>query len=330
MISDQGARVLDRERTLHRLFSTDDVTERERFSYWRDMVNHVFVDLRPERSTEGPFSASITTGSLGAVGAVFVRSGAQRVYRSTPEIARSPEPRYFVNYQLEGECTLRQRGGEEVHVATGDLALVDTTNALELGFQEGFCHFTIELPAPLVRARFGDPDRLGGRVVRASDGIGALVSGYMRAAAAMTTSADPVVHAIGGNLVDLVTIAFGAASEAVENAAPCLDDARLRAVCAYVEEHLADPDLGPTRIAADLKMSTRYLHKLFERRNETLMQRILRRRLERCRNDLAHPSLRARTISEIAFAWGFSDLSHFGRAFKAAYGETPRDWRRRA
>jgi AraC-like DNA-binding protein len=36
-----------------------------------------------------------------------------------------------------------------------------------------------------------------------------------------------------------------------------------------------------------------------------------------------------RTITDIAFAWGFSDQSHFNRRFKAEYGCAPRDYRQR-
>jgi AraC-like DNA-binding protein len=35
-----------------------------------------------------------------------------------------------------------------------------------------------------------------------------------------------------------------------------------------------------------------------------------------------------RTIGDIAYSWGFSDLSHFARRFKRAYGCTPSDYRR--
>jgi AraC family transcriptional activator of tynA and feaB len=35
----------------------------------------------------------------------------------------------------------------------------------------------------------------------------------------------------------------------------------------------------------------------------------------------------ALNISEIAYAWGFNDLSHFNRAFRARFGMTPREWR---
>jgi AraC-like DNA-binding protein len=35
-----------------------------------------------------------------------------------------------------------------------------------------------------------------------------------------------------------------------------------------------------------------------------------------------------RTISEIAYGWGFSGMTHFGRRFKAAFGSSPRDYRK--
>jgi AraC-like DNA-binding protein len=34
-------------------------------------------------------------------------------------------------------------------------------------------------------------------------------------------------------------------------------------------------------------------------------------------------------ISHIAHRWGFADLAHFSRLFKAAYGEAPSVYRRR-
>ena len=35
-----------------------------------------------------------------------------------------------------------------------------------------------------------------------------------------------------------------------------------------------------------------------------------------------------RTVSEIAYGWGFSAMTHFGRAFKRAYGVLPSEYRR--
>ena len=32
-------------------------------------------------------------------------------------------------------------------------------------------------------------------------------------------------------------------------------------------------------------------------------------------------------VSEIAYGWGFQDMTHFGRRFKRAYGAAPKDYR---
>ncbi|MFD8308462.1 helix-turn-helix domain-containing protein [Streptomyces sp. NPDC059690] len=53
------------------------------------------------------------------------------------------------------------------------------------------------------------------------------------------------------------------------------------------------------------------------------------RRLERCARYLASPARAKEPISTVAAPWGLLDCRHFSRVFKAEYGETPRDFRRR-
>jgi len=45
---------------------------------------------------------------------------------------------------------------------------------------------------------------------------------------------------------------------------------------------------------------------------------------------LSDPRLAEQTISTIAYEAGFGDLSHFNRAFRRRYGETPSDVRPRS
>ena len=45
------------------------------------------------------------------------------------------------------------------------------------------------------------------------------------------------------------------------------------------------------------------------------------------RDSLCDPALAARSISEIAVAWGFNDAAHFSRAFRARFGRSPRELR---
>jgi AraC-like DNA-binding protein len=96
----------------------------------------------------------------------------------------------------------------------------------------------------------------------------------------------------------------------------------------YIEAHLGDPDLTPMRVAQACKMTPRYLHHLFSQESETVARYILRRRLEECSRALAGVSQRGRTVTAIAFDYGFNSPTHFGRVFRARYGVTPREYRR--
>jgi AraC-like DNA-binding protein len=50
-------------------------------------------------------------------------------------------------------------------------------------------------------------------------------------------------------------------------------------------------------------------------------------RLEHAREELLDPRLTRRSVAAIAHGNGFGDISGFNRAFKAAYGVSPRDLR---
>lgn len=95
----------------------------------------------------------------------------------------------------------------------------------------------------------------------------------------------------------------------------------------YVALNMADPDLSVATVALALHCTKRYLHKVFSAERETLGSYIWSLRLERCREELAARANRCRPITDIAFSWGFSSSSHFSRAFKARYGESPRQYR---
>lgn len=99
---------------------------------------------------------------------------------------------------------------------------------------------------------------------------------------------------------------------------------------AFIQSNLGDPDLTPATIAAHHHISLGYLHRIFSSRELTVAAQIRRQRLERCRVDLADPQLRTHPIHVIATRWGFRHAADFTRAFRAAHGVTPSDYRQQA
>lgn len=78
-------------------------------------------------------------------------------------------------------------------------------------------------------------------------------------------------------------------------------------------------------IAALLHVSVRMLHRAFANESTSVMGYVRDRRLERARQELTTTTW---TVAEIAARWNFADSSHFVRAYKTTYGQTPTEQRR--
>jgi AraC-like DNA-binding protein len=102
---------------------------------------------------------------------------------------------------------------------------------------------------------------------------------------------------------------------------------QLEALLAFCRENLHDPDLSPQQAADAVGISLRTLHSRFQMTGRTFGHWLLENRLEGCSAALRDPHQRHINISEIAYRWGFGDLSYFNKAFRAQFEMTPREWR---
>lgn len=132
------------------------------------------------------------------------------------------------------------------------------------------------------------------------------------------------------HICDLVALALGASRDSKELAAARgVRAARLAAVKQWVLARLGDPGLCIERAAAAQGVGIRYLQMLFEAEGTTFSAFVRSNRLALARRRLIDPVSAAHPISCAAYGSGFGDLSYFNRAFRAAYGETPSDFRHR-
>jgi len=99
-------------------------------------------------------------------------------------------------------------------------------------------------------------------------------------------------------------------------------------VSQIVEAMLPEADLTLARLAEASGLAPRTLQKLLSAAGQTFAGYVRARRLERCRADLASPLSAGLSIAEISSRWGFSDPAYFSRAFRDAYGLSPREHRR--
>jgi AraC-like DNA-binding protein len=127
----------------------------------------------------------------------------------------------------------------------------------------------------------------------------------------------------------LLELAKGVLRREFDDAEPRLAPTLVRAAMQIADDRLADPDLSPTTLARELHVSLRTLHRAFTTTEESVAAYIRRRRLEQARLDLGTPPGRP-DVAEVAARWQFADSSHFTRAFRRQYGETPAQFARSA
>lgn len=103
------------------------------------------------------------------------------------------------------------------------------------------------------------------------------------------------------------------------------DDTLMEKVTEYIEANISDPTLNVDKLAEIVSISRVHMHrKLKELTGQSAREYILSVRLRQAAILLAEKKL---NISEVAYALGFSNLSHFSTAFKKAYGISPKDYK---
>ena len=97
--------------------------------------------------------------------------------------------------------------------------------------------------------------------------------------------------------------------------------APLERVMRFARTNLDDPELAPDALAAAGAMSVRTLNRLFSTIGTTPMRWVWSERLEASRVSLSQGEVRS--VTDAAFAHGFSELGHFSRSFKRTFGVSP-------
>lgn len=244
---------------------------------------------------------------------------------SSDHLSREHRHAALLVLQLEGESRVEQHGRRS-SIAPGDFCLIDLSRP-----------FRVDTGRSLIQTTYLPLSVLRDAVPRLEQIAAINLHGHIAAATFLRSlyrelfdHAEDMTEAVADRLVEAIPHMLAAATVAVGEVAPPPSQLRQHhkeQVRRYVREHLADPGLCAEMIGKGVGLSTSYLFELFADEDMTLMRWVRAERLARCRRELADASLRYRSIAHIAQAWGFGDMTHFGRSFREAYGVSPRAWR---
>ncbi|MCS0498879.1 helix-turn-helix domain-containing protein [Protaetiibacter mangrovi] len=217
-------------------------------------------------------------------------------------------------------------GTEPPLLCSGELAVIAGGGPVVIEVADGAELIIVRIPEGTAGPHAHAMRAAAGRVLATEQGTSGLVAHLLRGLAAQGEACTEHPVRLAQHIVGLVGLMCLDAADDDAGWRPAM----LRDAVEYIEQNLGDLDLTPDRIAAAQNISTRTLHRLFEREGMTLGGWIRARRLEHCRIELVDPAHLGASVSAIGARWGLWDAAHFSRLFKATFGASPRAYRQAA
>jgi AraC-like DNA-binding protein len=249
-----------------------------------------------------------------------------RISHTARHIAHAKSDHLFVCRQIAGVIFLEQET-REIALEAGDVALLDPLLPYEGNFSADSETLVLKVPRRELEARVGKTRDMVARSikrVRAEDHLtSSLLEKLPSLAGKMNSISEEMV---GNHALDLIAVSLAKTMEADRPRVSSAKALVLLNIRSVIEARLRDPSLGAEAVADAAGVSVRYANAVLADHDTSIMRLIQARRLERCRYALEDPNQAHRTVSEIAYGWGFSDMTHFGRRFKKAYGILPSEY----
>lgn len=282
---------------------------------------------RLSKRPHSDFAASLTMRQFDGYRLIKCACDATRGSRSVNEIANTSERALSLLHLRNGKEAITI-ADSEIILHAGDLVLWDSERPMTFEVPERLEKLTLMFPHSALTSIFPNAQDYVGRVITRRPGLSTLLTGYLETLGEQmwTMSSEDLTAAMKPTM-DLLATVLTMESRLPQQSLRALSLTRVQQ---YIVKNLADPELSPTTIAAGNGITVRYLHHLFEDVGSSVSSWVKELRLERCRDDIRCSVTTGRSITDIAFSWGFNDLSHFSRAFKANFQIAPREYRRQA
>ena len=315
---------------MHTCFSTTNVHPRDRFAYWHDVACTVLVKHHSRPQDRNTFRAEIRAAAISDIEMVMFENTALSVDHTLQHVGHAEADELYVCRQVAGDLALEQ-AGREVLLKQGDMTLLDPLLPYGGRFSADSKLLVLKVPRKALEARVGRLRHATAQLIRPTDADCSLASAFL----GMLPQHVVGLSQVGGEMVkhqtlDLVAVSLAKTMQRQKPRVSSAKELALVSLHAAVNSRLSEPDLDGEMVAAAAGISVRYANAVLAEDGTSLMRLIQTKRLERCRKALEDEAQAHRTVSEIAYAWGFSDMTHFGRRFKSRYGLLPGDCRRHA
>ncbi len=299
-----------------------------RFGSWRRTMVGVF-DVAADPKEIGLFDGSVAAWATNQILLSEIKASPTRLIRSLETIVRSRLDHFAITLLLSGSAAGLAET-TEVDAEWGDIFFIDLSRpvALQLSVRSGTTTaVTLWIPRTRMLSSISDEHALHGFGVKGTTPAGALIGASLRS---LAEQADRMsvqeVDAIANGVIELTASAITPIlANATTSGAPT-PLASFVTVRRFIDRNLKSRDLSPQTIARDFGLSRASLYRLFEPVGG-IAGYIRKQRLKQAFQEITAADLSNQRIGQIAYRFGFKNVSAFSRLFRDTYGVSPREAR---
>ncbi len=313
-------------------FATSSVPPPLRVRRWAELGSDTLSELQVDPLNKQDFRARLQRVEIGSMGLVFIEASAAMARSSASRVGgwASPDRDAFVISVAErGGCTVTQ-GNWTAKLTQGDIVVRDLTKPWSSCSTQDINLTLVKIPYVEVASKVSDPERVIGQHLSVERAPVLLASSIIRSCR-IAILAEPEGSwqlALSDILADVFRLICDSLQVHELLAGQQITTSVRREAIGVVLRNLNDPDLNVAGLARKLGVSMRQLQRAFLEHGTTPSQFILNQRLDRAAEMIAAmPDRRYGRITDVAFAVGFNDASHFSRAFARRFGGAPKHHR---
>jgi AraC family transcriptional activator of tynA and feaB len=301
-----------------RSLSTSGLAPKKQIQCWSDALTDLCGQFDVDPLEASSFEGRINYTTVSRLKLCQIEASQHRIAHTFSRVRLSEHPFVKILFQTHGISYFEQNG-RHIELAPGDCLAYDVSCPHTIISPSLTRHEVVIVPKELLRERGFRLAKMSACKLSARTGTGRIAHDFVHAAFDEAPKLSPY-NAIGvaDSLLDLLLLPLREADTAFDRGGP---EAMYIRAQAFIREHLRDSDLSIDQISAALGCTKRYLHMLFSDRGMTVSDYIWQARLQHCRQELETQA--GKTITDVAFSWGFSSSSHFSRVFRKYFGIAP-------